>query len=85
MGRAALTAAQLRALRAALKLTQYELGRKLYLSGPHPDRVIRRWEAGTVEISGPAIKALEMIAKDEGIILKRIRPSPSQSLPQRGL
>lgn len=62
-----MTAAQLRALRAALKLTQFELGRVLYLRGPHPDRVIRRWEAGTTDISGPVKKALEMIAHSHNI------------------
>lgn len=37
------------------------------MGGDEPDRPIRRWESGAIAISGPAQKALEMIAKECGI------------------
>lgn len=65
-----MTAAQVRNLRSALKLTQYEFGRMIYLGGDNPERVVRRWESGSQDISGPARKALEMIAKERGIRIR---------------
>jgi len=61
-------ASTIRALRRALGLTQFQLGRALYLEGPHPDRVVRRWESGA-PMSGPARKALEMMAEKARIDL----------------
>lgn len=44
---------------------QSELGRRLRL-GSDPGRLIRRWEAGDVPVSGPASVAVEyMIAEHE--------------------
>lgn len=65
-----MTAAQLRTLRASLGMTQYQLGLLLYMGGDEPDRPIRRWESGVIVISGPAQKALEMIAKERGIKIR---------------
>lgn len=61
------TAAHVRHVRAALGLTQYELGRLLYLDGDDPARTVRKWEADGP--SGPAAKALELIAKEKRIAI----------------
>jgi transcriptional regulator with XRE-family HTH domain len=58
------TPAQLRDLRAALGMTQKELGLALYLAGGDPARHIRRMEAGDREVTGPIVRALECIAKE---------------------
>jgi DNA-binding transcriptional regulator YiaG len=59
-----MTPKQLKAIRTKLDLTQLELGRRLELGGPRPDRVIRRWEAGTTKISGPAAVALRYMSRE---------------------
>lgn len=65
-----MTAAQLRSLRAALDLSQADLGRLLYLSEDNCARTIRRWENDEVAITGPAQKALELIAKERRIRIR---------------
>lgn len=59
-----MTKEELKSIRAFLGLTQRQLGEKLRLSGPHPDRTIRKWEAGNAKISGPATIALDYMMKD---------------------
>lgn len=56
-----MTPDELKTIRTKLKLSQKELGQKLELGGPRPDRVIRRWEAGDAKISGPASVALRFM------------------------
>ena len=62
-----MTPAQVRHIRTALGLTQDELGRLLYLDGKEPARTVRKWE--TEGPSGPAAKALELIAKEKRIAI----------------
>lgn len=64
-GACAVTPAQLKRARLRLGISQSELGRRLRL-GSDPGRLIRRWEAGDVPVSGPASVAVEyMIAEHE--------------------
>lgn len=62
-----MTAAQVHYIRTALGLTQYELGRLLYLEGKNIARTVRNWE--TTGPTGPVAKALEMIANENQIRL----------------
>lgn len=55
-------ASEVAAIRNALGLTQLELGQKLELSGPRPDRTVRNWESDGV--TGPAAVALRLLLKD---------------------
>lgn len=64
-----MTGDQLRALRTKLGLSQADLARELYLTGTDPARTIRRWENEEVEITGPARKAFELIARNARIKL----------------
>ncbi len=50
---------EVEAIRTKLGLTQLELGRKLELSGPRPDRTIRLWEKNGV--TGPPAVALRLL------------------------
>ena len=43
------------------ELSQKELGTMLGLTGPEPDRTVRRWEKGTHEPSGPVQRLLKLL------------------------
>lgn len=52
--------------RHSLGLSQREFGIMLGLSPTNADRTVRRWEAGTKELSGTAAKALELLLEKAG-------------------
>jgi DNA-binding transcriptional regulator YiaG len=55
-------ASEVAEIRKALGLTQLELGQKLELSGPRPDRTVRNWESDGV--TGPVAVALRLLLKE---------------------
>lgn len=55
-------ALDVRRMRASLGLTQYQLAKSLYLAGRDPALKIRQWETGKEQITGPAQRALELLA-----------------------
>jgi DNA-binding transcriptional regulator YiaG len=56
--------ADLKSARKALGLTQQGLADALLLTGPYAKDVVRSWEAGRRPISGPAVKAIQLMLKD---------------------
>ena len=66
-----MSAGTVKAIRRALGLTQFQLGRELYLKGDEPDHPIRDWENGRKEITGPAQRALELLAEKHNINLNQ--------------
>ena len=59
-----MTPAEVKRCRQTLGLSQRGLARLLRLSEDNGDRIIRRWEAGEVEITGPASLVLDMLCND---------------------
>lgn len=59
---AAMTPAEIKAIRERARLTQAELADLLRISDR---RTVRRWETGDVPVSGPASIILELMAADE--------------------
>lgn len=58
---------QIKAIRQNLGMSQAELAAALYLQGPNGPRKVREWEADESPITGPAQKALELMAVAGGL------------------
>jgi DNA-binding transcriptional regulator YiaG len=54
---------EIREIRQTLGLTQAQLALALRLSPTNGARLVRRWEAGEQEITGPAMVALEYMVE----------------------
>lgn len=68
-----MTPSEVRRCRQTLGLSQRGLARLLRLSEDNGDRIIRRWEAGEVEITGPASLVLDILANDHDPIAEMAR------------
>jgi DNA-binding transcriptional regulator YiaG len=55
-----MTAAEIKAARVALGLSQSGLAEALRM-GPNGERQVRRWEQGETPVSGPASVAIELL------------------------
>lgn len=58
-----MTGAEFKAARKELGLTVRDMAASLRLSEANGERIIRRWERGEVDISGPASVAVEAMLK----------------------